>query len=130
MGKFIGIILVIAVIVAAVLWQQGILKFGANGDVTLDQNKAASEVDPYTKANTEFNALQYEAAYASYRNALKEKPNDPEAATAYFCIGKCLAEMHRKDKAIAAYKEFVEKFPKDERVAPANKQIEILTALQ
>jgi TolA-binding protein len=130
MGKLIGALLVTAAIVAAVLWQQGIIKFSADGAVSVDQNKAAAEVNSYTKATTEFNALQYEAAYASYRYALKDNPNDPEAPTAYFCIGKCLAEMHRKDKAIEAYKEFVQRYPQDERVAPANKQIELLSALQ
>ncbi len=126
LGKILGIVLVIALIAGAVGWFTGILKIGSDG-IQVDASKA--EMDPYTKGYTQMQSLQYKEALTTYMQALKEKPDDPNAATAQFQLGKCYAELKQPDQAVVAYDTFIKNYPNDSRVEEAKKIRERIASL-
>ena len=127
-GRLLLVVIVVAAIVGGIAWQQGLLKFGPEG-LTVDHQKAGEEVDLYTRAAAEYQAVQYKAAYDDFKAALAKLPNDARAEEAAFKLGKCLEEIRKPDEALQAYKDFVAKYPDSEQVATAKQRIEKLALL-
>jgi len=128
-GRLVGIVGLGAAIAAVVAWQQGYVTVGPDG-LTITEGGANSTFDIYAKAKAKFALAQYPEAYANFVSALRQRPNDPEAATARFDMGKCLEEMGQKEQALQAYKAFVEDYPRDDRVDVVRSRIERLSLMK
>jgi|GEM_PF-7106771 len=129
LGKLLGILLVIAIVVGGAGWYMGWFSVGADGIKITEKVDEDASMDVYKKAWSQFQSLQYEKAFVTYTQALKERPDDPEAATAFYAMGKCLVEMKQIPEAITKYKEFIKRWPQDARAAAAQKEVDRLALL-
>jgi tetratricopeptide (TPR) repeat protein len=126
LGRIVGFLIVLA-IAGFVLNKMGVLNFDKSGAPSVNTGDTSStDIDPFKRAEALFMAGSYGQALGAYQGALQKEPNHPEAATALFRIGKSAEEMKKGKEALAAYKEFAEKFPQDNRRARAQERIEYL----
>jgi tetratricopeptide (TPR) repeat protein len=124
-------ILTIIVILAALAggaWYMGWFKVGKDGTITATPPAVtAPEMDDYDRGLAAFTASNYPEAITSYKKAIAKDPNNEKAAAAYYRIAVSYDEQNTHPKeAIAAYKEFLTKFPKHEWHDKANKRYEFL----
>lgn len=97
----------------------GIYKFGMP-----ETNVSAPEADPFTAADSEFGRSNYEQAINEYRAAIQKDPNSEKVVEATYRIALSYDKMKKRDEAIAAYREFIDKYPKDNRAQTARSREE------
>ena len=79
--------------------------------------------DDYSKGLNKAEAHLYSDALPLLTKALEEDPDDERAGTAMYYVAICHQEMDDKDNAIAAYKAFIKKFPKHDKVRSAKNNL-------
>ena len=82
-----------------------------------------AKADDYSKGLDAAEAHLYKDALPLLTKALEEMPDDSRAGTARYYVALCHQETDDKEKAIAAYKDFIAKHPKHEKVATAKKNL-------
>ena len=73
----------------------------------------------YAKAEAAFRAKKYEVArqyYSEFATAFKKHPN---ASQAIFWVGECAYNLQDYGKAVLAYQEVIEKYPRSTKYKPA-----------
>ena len=71
----------------------------------------------------------WEDAIAAYERVVDEYENGDWIKQARWSIAECTINLSRWDKAIASYRDFVTSYPEDEKVAEANRRMDVLKTL-
>jgi len=83
----------------------------------------------YATANKHYLAEKYEDAIKEYRAAVKKDPKHENAFDAMARVGDCYARLDDYDKAVAAYRETLKRYPGAKRENEIKTRIAKINAL-
>ena len=76
------------------------------------------------KGKSLYQRTEYEAAIQELEKAIAANPNHEDVPRAMRCMGDCYKELRQPEKAVAIYKEIIEKYPDDRMRGDVEKAIE------